>query len=102
MAKEISFEDVMALKDRNDISEEEKYIGLPLEPDCRRTVIADGITNYVGDLKSEDGITRIRLMCEMNMPHWPTPEMSRQLLEFFSHFSRNTQTLESIYDDGEH
>ena len=101
-AKEISFEDVMALKDRNDISEEEKYIGLPLEPDCRRTVIADGITNYVGDLKSEDGITRIRLMCEMNMPHWPTPEMSRQLLEFFSHFSRNTQTLESIYDDGEH
>lgn len=94
---EIALKDVMALKDRNDISEEEKYIGLPLAPDCRRTVVADGVTNYIGDLKSADGVARIRIMCEMNMPHWPTPELSRQLFEFFSHFSRDPKTRASIY-----
>lgn len=87
----------MALKGREDISEEEKQIGLPLAPDCRRTVVADGITNYIGDLKSEDGIARVRIMVEMNMPHWPTPEMARQIFEFFSHFSRDPVTKESIY-----
>jgi len=96
-APEISLEEVMALKGRDDISDEEKHIGLPLAPDCRRTVIADGIVNYIGDLKSEDGIARVRIMCEMNMPHWPTPEMSRQIFEFFSHFSRDPVTKESIY-----
>lgn len=96
-APEISLEDVMALKGREDISEEEKQIGLPLAPDCRRTVVADGITNYIGDLKSEDGIARVRIMVEMNMPHWPTPEMARQIFEFFSHFSRDPVTKESIY-----
>ena len=40
---------------------------MPLEPDCRRTVVADGIVNYIGDLKSEDGIARVRIMCSMNM-----------------------------------
>ena len=58
---------------------------------------ADGITNYIGDLRSEDGVIRTRIMCEMNMPHWPTPEMSRQIFEFFSHFSRDRKTGESIY-----
>ena len=87
----------MALKGRTDISEEEKNLGLPLSEDCRRTVVADGITNYIGDLKSEDGVTRVRIMVEMNMPHWPTPEMSRQIFDFFSHFSRNRETGESIY-----
>jgi hypothetical protein len=60
-------------------------------------VVADGITNYIGDLKSEDGIARVRIMVEMNMPHWPTPEMARQIFEFFSHFSRDPVTKESIY-----
>lgn len=96
-APEISVEEVKALKERTDVSEEEKQMGIPLAPDCRRTVVADGIVNYIADLKSEDGICRIRIMCEMNMPHWPTPEMSRQLFEFFSHFSRDTETGESIY-----
>lgn len=96
-APEISLADVMALKDRTDASIEEKNIGLPLAEDCRHTVVADGIVNYIGDLKSEDGVVRVRIMCEMNMPHWPTPEMSRQIFEFFSHFSRNPETKESIY-----
>lgn len=98
-AKELTLDEVMALKGRTDLSEEEKYIGLPLAEDCRRTVVADGVTNYIGDLKSEDGVARIRIMVEMNMPHWPTPEMSRQIFDFFSHFSRNRETGESIYTE---
>lgn len=98
-AKEISLEEVMALKGREDISLEEKNIGLPLEPDCRETVERDGIVCHIGGLKSEDGIVRVKIMCEMNMPHWPTPEMSRQAYDFFSHFSRNSTTKESIYHE---
>ena len=96
-AKEIDVNEVLALKGRTDISEEEKNIGLPLAPENRRTVVADGITNYIADLPSEDGVVRVRIMAEMNMPHWPTPEMSRQIFEFFSHFSRDPETKESIY-----
>lgn len=98
-ADEIALEDVMALKGRADISAEEKHIGLPLEEDCRETVERDGITSYIASLKSKDGIARVRIMCTMNMPHWPTPEMSRQAFEFFSHFSRNPETKESIYSE---
>lgn len=96
-AKQISVEEVKALRGRKDISEEEKYIGFPIPQDCRRTVIADGIVNYIADLKSDDGVSRVRIMCEMNMPHWPTPEMSRQLFDFFSHFRRDPASKESIY-----
>lgn len=96
-APEIALEDVMALKGRDDISPEEKHIGLPLAPDCRETVERDGIVSYIASLKSEDGVARVRIMCTMNMPHWPTPEMSRQAFEFFSHFSRDPETGESIY-----
>ncbi len=98
-AQEVALADVMALKYRTNISDEEKHIGLPLAPDCRKTVVADGITNYIGDLKSEDGIPRVRIMVEMNMPHWPTPEMARQIFEFFSHFIRDPVTKESIYTE---
>ncbi len=93
----ISLDAVMALKDREDVSVEEKCIGLPLEPDCRETIEREGITSYIASLKSEDGIVRTRIMCTMNMPHWPTPEMSRQAFAFFSHFSRNPETGESVY-----
>ena len=96
-APEISLDEVMSLKDKEGISVEEKNIGIPLAPDCRKTVIADGITNYIGDLKSEDGIARVRIVCEMNTPHWPTPELSRQVFEFFSHFKRDPISKESIY-----
>ena len=94
---EVLLETVMALKGREGLSPEERNIGLPLAPDCRRTVVADGVTNYIADLKSADGIVRVRVMCEMNMPHWPTPEMVRQIFDFFSHFSRDRETGESIY-----
>lgn len=67
------------------------------EDQCGRIVEADGITNYIADLKSRDGVTRVRIMYEKNMPHWPTPEMSRQIFEFFSHFSRDVQTKQSIF-----
>lgn len=96
-AEKVSLEDVMALKGRDDISPEEKNIGIPLAPDCRETVERDGITSYIGSLKSRDGIARVKIMCTMNMPHWPTPEMSRQAFDFFAHFARNRETGESIY-----
>lgn len=95
--EEVSLDDVMALKGRDDVSPEEKHMGIPIAPDCRETVERDGITSYIASFKSADGIVRTRLMCTMNMPHWPTPEMSRQAFEFFSHFSRNRATGESIY-----
>ncbi len=98
-AKEIALEDVMALKDREDVSIEEKNIGLPLEPDCRETVSRNGITSHIASLKSEDGVVRTKIMCTMNMPHWPTPEMNYQAFEFFSHFSRDPVTKESIYTE---
>lgn len=96
-AKELVLEEVLAMKGEEGLSEAEKHLGLPLPADCVKTVVADGITNYIGDLKSEDGIARIRIMCEMNMPHWPTPEMIRQMYAFFEHFSRDPKTKESIY-----
>ncbi len=96
-AKEISFSDVTALKLRDDLSAEEKNIGIPLEPDCRETIERDGLVHYIGGLKSEDGVVRVKLMCTMNMSHWPTPEMSRQAFEFFSRFSRDARTKESVY-----
>lgn len=98
-AREIDLKDVLAMREKKGISEAEKNLGLPLPADCLHTVTADGITNYIGDLKSEDGIVRVRIMCEMNMPHWPTPEMIRQMYAFFEHFSRNTKTGESIYSE---
>lgn len=98
-AKELTLEEVMALKGREDISIEEKNMGIPLAADCRETVERDGIVSHIASFRSEDGIVRVKLMCTMNMPHWPTPEMSRQAFEFFSHFSRNPETKESIYHE---
>ena len=97
-APEIRVEDVMALKDRADISQAERDMGLPLSPDCRNSFTADGILIHTADLHSEDGIARIRLVAEMNIPHWPTPEMARQIFEFFSHFRRDPVTKTSIYE----
>ena len=97
ISRELVLEEVLAMKGEEGLSEAEKHLGLPLPADCVKTVVADGITNYIGDLKSEDGIARIRIMCEMNMPHWPTPEMIRQMYAFFGHFSRDPKTKESIY-----
>ena len=80
-----------------DVSLAEKLLGLPLAGGCSRVKTADGIDYAIGDLKSADGVTRIRLVCEDNVPHWPTPELSRLVVDFFSHFRRDPSTGESIY-----
>ncbi len=98
-AAEIDIEEVMALKDRTDITSAQRDLGLPLAPDCQRTFVADGVTYHIADLKSDDGVVRVRLVGEMNIPHWPTPEMARQIFEFFSHFSRDPVTKASIYEE---
>lgn len=101
-APQLSVHEVRAMKDAilagEAMSEAKKAIGLPLPEEAFRTVVADGITNHIADIPSEDGVCRTRIMVEMNMPHWPTPEMARQIFDFCSHFSRNKQTLESIYE----
>lgn len=96
-APEIRVEDVMALKHQDAVSQAEKEVGLPLPEECRKTYVADGVTYHQMDLKSEDGVVRVRLLAEMNIPHWPTPEMARQVFAFFEHFSRNRETGESVY-----
>lgn len=96
-AKEIALEDVMALKDSTTCTEAEKEVGIPLAEGCGKTYYADGVRYHMADIPSEDGVVRTRILAEMNIPHWPTPEMVRQILEFFSHFSRNPETKESIY-----
>ena len=95
----LNVDDVFALKDNPGSCEAADKMGLPLPAEQFETVVADGITNYIASFPSEDGVVRTKIMCEMNMPHWPTPEMARQMFEFFSHFSRNTETLESIYTE---
>ncbi|MBR6395711.1 MAG: hypothetical protein IKS09_01950, partial [Lachnospiraceae bacterium] len=96
-AVKITVEEVDAVKGNMDYCEAARAMGYPLPNDCFETVVADGVTNYIANFKSSDGVVRMKVMCEMNMPHWPTPEMSRQIFAFFSHFSRNKETLESIY-----
>ena len=98
-AEEIRIEDVMALKGKNDISQAEREVGLPLPEDCRKTYVADGVTYHRMDLKSRDGVVRVRLLAEMNIPHWPTPEMVRQIFEFFAHFKRDGKSGKSIYTE---
>lgn len=98
-APEIELADVMALKDRTDITDAEREVGLPLAPGCSNTFTSDGVRFHTADLKSEDGIVRTRILAEMNIPHWPTPEMIRQIFAFFAHFSRDTQTAQSIYTE---
>lgn len=97
-AREIDVADVMALKDRADITDAEREVGVPIEPGCACTYTADGVRFHQVDFKSYDGITRVRLLAEMNIPHWPTPEMIRQIFAFFSHFSRDPKTQESVYE----
>ena len=96
-APEITEASVLALRDGAEATAEERVLGIPLAPGCGHTIVSDGVTNVLGDLKSDDGVVRVRLMCMRNMPHWPTPEMVHQIFEFFSHFSRDPATKESIY-----
>ena len=98
-APEICVEDVLALKGRAGLSRAEREVGLPLPADCQHTYVADGVTYHRMDVKSRDGVVRVRLLAEMNIPHWPTPEMARQIFAFFAHFSRDPVTGESIYTE---
>ena len=90
-------EECLAVREDPNASVEEKEIGLPLAEDCRRTIVREGLVNYIGDIRSEDGIARVRLMCMMNVPHFSTPGLCRQIFDFFSHFSRDPVTKASIY-----
>lgn len=75
----------------------EQLLGLPLKANCGTMKTADGVEYAIGDFPSTDGITRVRVVCEDNVPHWPTPELSRLVVEYFSHFERDPETGESIY-----
>ena len=94
---EIDYDAVMALKGRDDISIEEKHIGIPLLPENRSTVTIGGVQHNIADLRSRDGIVRTKLVCMWGLPHWPSPEMVRQIMDFFSHFSRDPITKASVY-----
>lgn len=97
-AREIDVADVMSLENRTDITDAEREVGIPVEPGCACTYTADGVRFHRIDFRSDDGVARVRLLAEMNIPHWPTPEMARQIFEFFSHFSRNPKNQESVYE----
>lgn len=96
-AGSLNVEEVAAMATQKGSCEAADCMGLPLPKEQFETVVADGITNHIASFPSKDGVVRTKIMCEMNMPHWPTPEMARQMFAFFSHFSRDTKTLESIY-----
>lgn len=100
-AQEVAMEDVMQIKGRPEASLEEKRIGLPLSKENRQTLVSDGLTYHIGDLRSKDGVVRTRLVVAMNMPHWPTPEFSRLIFSFFSQFSRDPDSKESIHHPAE-
>ena len=91
--------DAEEIRIEDDISQAEREVELPLPEDCRKTYVADGVTYHRMDLKSRDGVVRVRLLAEMNIPHWPTPEMVRQIFEFFAHFKRDGKSGKSIYTD---
>ena len=98
-AEELSLDAVMSLKCRDDLSETERAMGIPKEAAILHSFTADGIRFHTAGFPSRDGVVRVKLIDEANIPHWPTPEMIRQVFEFFSHFSRDTLTLESVYHE---
>ena len=100
-AKLLDVKDVEALKARVEageaVSQASKETGIPVPEDCQKSFVADGVQYHLISFPSEDGISRVKVLAEMNIPHWPTPEMIRQIFEFFSHFRRDPETKESIY-----
>ena len=99
----IDIKDVEALKARVEAGEAvtlaQKEVGLPVPPECAKSYIADGVQYHLVSFPSADGVARVKILAEMNIPHWPTPEMIRQIFEFFSHFRRDPETKKSIYAD---
>ena len=75
----------------------ERLLGLPLGAGCGRMSSADGVEYAIGDFPGADGVSRVRVVCEDNVPHWPTPELSRLVVDFFARFERDPETGASIY-----
>ena len=97
-AAEIDVADVLALRDRSDISQAERELGLPAGGNCvLDSFVSDGVQYHTADILSDDGVSRVRIVAEMNIPHWPTPVMVPLMYEFFSHFSRDPVTKQSVY-----
>ena len=70
----------------------ETLLGLPLKKDCGRVKTDRGTDFAIGDFKNTDGVTMIRVVCEDNVPHWPTPHLSELVLDFFAGFARDPET----------
>ena len=94
-AKELTLESTMALETAENATLAEKQTGIAAP--CQESYVADGVQYHMLGLPSEDGIVRTALLAEMNIPHWPTPEMARRIFQFFSHFSRDPETRKSVY-----
>lgn len=97
-AEPFEIEKILAVKGNTFVTHAEASIGLPFEDGCTSTWTKDGIVYNAGDVKSRDGVVRMRFISEENVPHWPTPELSRQLFDFFSKFRRDSKTGESVYE----
>ena len=90
-----SKEEILALKDQTKTMAE-TYLGLPLDTGCSRVETDRGTDFAIGDFKDENGVTRIRVVCEDNHPHWPTPHLSELVFDFFDCFARDPETGKSI------
>lgn len=94
---EIRRENVLALKGSPTATNAERDIGLPILGGHESNWEKDGIRYHMINYPSRDGIGRLCFVSAENVPHWPTPELSRTLFSFFSHFHRDTKTGEIIY-----
>ena len=74
----------------------ETYLGLPLQAGCGRVETDRGTDFAIGDFKDDNGVSWIRVVCEDNHPHWPTPHLSELVLDFFDGFARDPETGKSI------
>lgn len=74
----------------------ERLLGLPLRAGCGRVETDRGTDFAIGDFKDENGVTRIRVVCEDNQPHWPTPHLAELVFDFFDGFARDPETGKSI------
>ncbi len=95
----VSLDDALTMMDDPEATREEKKLGLVFGKENVRSYTSEGTVFDIGDLPGRDGIVRMRIVCEENMGHWPTPELGRVIMDFFSHFRRDKDTKESIYTE---
>jgi poly(3-hydroxybutyrate) depolymerase len=72
------------------------HVGMPLTNP--KTVAIDDTRHFIGDTASRDKVVRMRYVVMENVPHWPAGSFARIGWDFIKHFSRNTSTLESVWD----